>query len=129
MAADIEAAHPGQIAAGARTLYRLRPQRLLLGSLLATALLGLALNLLPAAIRVPWGLQFAGSLALGAAAIATRRISRRFWIPLFLGMGLFIAVMAGSTSHFQYHLSLSALLYGGASGLAVMAWSIAKRQD
>jgi tRNA A-37 threonylcarbamoyl transferase component Bud32 len=129
MAVEIEAEHPGQIAAGARTLYRLRPQRLLIGSLLATALLGLALNLLPAAIRVPWGLQFAGSLALGAAAIATRRISRRFWIPLFLGMGLFIAVMVGSASHFQYHLSLSALLCGGASGLAVMARSIAKRRD
>jgi WD40 repeat protein/tRNA A-37 threonylcarbamoyl transferase component Bud32 len=102
LGAEIEAEHPGEIAANVRSLHRVRPKRLLIGLLIEGAVLGAILTLNAPPRRVPWTLEFLVGCVIGSCMIYIVRIARsRFQrLAIFVVFGLAILLLPGSIWEF-----------------------------
>ena len=131
LGAEIEAEHPGEIAASIRTLYRVRPRRLLIGLLIEGAVLGAILTMLAAPTRVPWTLEFLAGCLLGSGIIFYVRIaSGGFRRRLAMSLAFVLAsafLNATALQCFpQFHTSIEASTLGVVGGIVLIGSAIGK---
>ncbi len=144
LAAELEAKHPGQIAANLRRLYRVSPTRLAIGLAIESAVLGAILLMQVAEARVPCTLEFVGNWLFGLLLgwlfgfvlplTPLRSRLKRLW-PFLVMLATFALVgMQGFfyqilwAHHPEYNMTYVGPVVGVFAGVVLPYWTIKKTQ-